>query len=320
MSKSKPASPISSNNTASNGKSVEESHAYMAKTLAKDPRLIASHLVNNSNLTHLLHMAVGISGEAGELLDAIKKLTIYAKPYTSEVHANIIEELGDIEFYMQELRRVLDLSRADILIANMNKLQDGPNARYSEGYSDEAAEARADKASTPDAACDPWSWMRLGDEVLPNNTRWRPVDPDLDLSNAPLTQLEFDFPDPEEADVVDQVFKDLVHPDFEGAYADQYTPTESTTSKEGIPHLERGSAHYTAHAVQPWAAMQAWFSPSEYIGFLKGNVVKYNARHTTTGNTKDLDKAQHYATELLRFVREQEQQKAGCSGCACADE
>lgn len=41
----------------------------------------------------LLHMAVGVSGEAGELLDAIKKATIYNKPLDVE---NMIEELGDI--------------------------------------------------------------------------------------------------------------------------------------------------------------------------------------------------------------------------------
>jgi hypothetical protein len=29
---------------------------------------------------HRLHMAIGISGEAGELLDAVKKAVIYRKP------------------------------------------------------------------------------------------------------------------------------------------------------------------------------------------------------------------------------------------------
>src|ERR1035437_131468 len=42
----------------------------------------------------ILHMVVGISGEAGELLDAIKKQVIYRKPLDRE---NVIEELGDIE-------------------------------------------------------------------------------------------------------------------------------------------------------------------------------------------------------------------------------
>ena len=43
-----------------------------------------------------LHMAIGVSGEAGELLDTIKKFAIYQKPLD---FTNLVEELGDIEFY-----------------------------------------------------------------------------------------------------------------------------------------------------------------------------------------------------------------------------
>ncbi|MCI4435421.1 MAG: nucleoside triphosphate pyrophosphohydrolase family protein [Ignisphaera sp.] len=89
---------------------------------------------------HLLHMAVGISGEAGELLDAVKKTCIYNKELDLE---NVIEELGDIEFYMEGLRSSLGLTRDDILLINMEKL----NKRYSKNtYSDEQAQQRVDKA------------------------------------------------------------------------------------------------------------------------------------------------------------------------------
>lgn len=88
---------------------------------------------------HLIHMAIGICGEAGELLDAIKKHVIYNKPLDL---ANVVEELGDIEFYMEGLRQGVGVIRTATLDHNQEKLK----SRYSAGkYSDQAAQARADK-------------------------------------------------------------------------------------------------------------------------------------------------------------------------------
>jgi len=92
---------------------------------------------------NLLHMAVGVSGESGELLDAVKKAVIYNKAVDIE---NVIEELGDLEFYMEGLRQAISVSRETVLMANMLKLT-GKNGRYSKGhYSDEQAQLRQDKA------------------------------------------------------------------------------------------------------------------------------------------------------------------------------
>ena len=88
---------------------------------------------------HLLHMAVGIAGEAGELLDAVKKAAIYRKPID---RANVVEELGDLEFYMEGLRQGLGITRQEVLDHNIAKL----SKRYSSGsYSDKHAQERADK-------------------------------------------------------------------------------------------------------------------------------------------------------------------------------
>lgn len=97
---------------------------------------LAKPLANSTE--DMLHAAVGISGEAGELLDAIKKNWIYNKPLDRE---NVIEELGDLNFYMQHLQNVLGISDATIIEHNFNKLR----VRYKNGYSDAAAQARADK-------------------------------------------------------------------------------------------------------------------------------------------------------------------------------
>lgn len=88
------------------------------------------------------HMATGVSTEAGELLDAAKKHVIYNRPLDRE---NAVEELGDIEFYMEGVRQFLGVSREEVLAANAEKLA----RRYSRGYSDAAAQARADKADAP---------------------------------------------------------------------------------------------------------------------------------------------------------------------------
>jgi NTP pyrophosphatase (non-canonical NTP hydrolase) len=88
---------------------------------------------------HLIHMVMGVSGEVGELLDAVKKAVIYRKPMDIK---NVIEELGDIEFFLQGIRNSFRFSRDEIIAANVGKL----SRRYPNGYSNQAAVTRADKA------------------------------------------------------------------------------------------------------------------------------------------------------------------------------
>lgn len=94
----------------------------------------------NNQETHLIHMIMGASGETGELLDAIKKHVIYKQELDLN---NVIEELGDIEFYLEGLRAALGITRAQTLSSNINKLLQ----RYPNGsYSDTAAQERKDKS------------------------------------------------------------------------------------------------------------------------------------------------------------------------------
>ena len=113
----------------------------MVRSLAKPGDAIVASLTPEK--AHLMHMAIGIAGEAGELLDAIKKYVIYNKPLDL---VNVVEELGDLEFYMEGLRQGVDVPRQDVIEANVYKLALGPNARYKGGqYSDKAAQERQDK-------------------------------------------------------------------------------------------------------------------------------------------------------------------------------
>lgn len=87
---------------------------------------------------NLNHAALGIAGEAGEVVDLVKKHVIYGKPLD---RAKLIEELGDLLFYLDALVDDIGSSWDEIRDVNYNKL----NARYPEGYSDKAAIERRDQ-------------------------------------------------------------------------------------------------------------------------------------------------------------------------------
>lgn len=116
---------------------VEKAHYDMVVRLKKDGQAIIDQMTPDK--ADLDHMAKGVAGEAGELLDAVKRWTVYNKPLD---RINVIEELGDMEFYLAGIRHRLDITREETLVGNMAKL----GVRYSSGsYSDAEAQARADK-------------------------------------------------------------------------------------------------------------------------------------------------------------------------------
>lgn len=121
---------------------IEQEHKAMVAKLIKPGSDILETLTPKK--MNLLHMAVGIAGEGGELLDGIKKHVVYNKPFDRE---NLVEELGDLEFYMEGAREEAGITREETLLYNANKLSKGENARYKEGYSDQAAQDRSDKAA-----------------------------------------------------------------------------------------------------------------------------------------------------------------------------
>jgi NTP pyrophosphatase (non-canonical NTP hydrolase) len=100
--------------------------------------IAAEGIVIPPQMYDLLHATLGISGEAGELLDAVKKSFIYNKPLDFE---NAKEELGDLLWYMALACRTLDVSFEELMQMNIDKL----TKRYPEKYTDEDAIARADK-------------------------------------------------------------------------------------------------------------------------------------------------------------------------------
>ena len=116
---------------------IDQNHAAMVAELTKPAEEIIAEMTPRK--ANLIHMIMGVSGETGELLDAIKKHVAYNKPIDRE---HIIEELGDIEYYLQGLRAELGITRDTVLSGNISKLR----KRYAKGsFSNEQAQARADK-------------------------------------------------------------------------------------------------------------------------------------------------------------------------------
>jgi len=121
--------------------SIHDEYKEMVTALVKPGQAILDTLTPEK--IDLLHMAVGVSGEAGEILDAVKKHVVYNKELDM---VNMVEELGDIEFYLEGIRQNLQITREETLDANMKKLLTSEKARYKLGkYTDKQAQTRADK-------------------------------------------------------------------------------------------------------------------------------------------------------------------------------
>lgn len=72
--------------------------------------------------------------------------------------------------------------------------------------------------------------------------------------------------------------------------------------KEAIHH----PAHYGGDTPYEVIKMlRAWLTPEEYVGGLKFNIIKYNARARHKGGAEDYAKALWYSEELVRFTRKQ---------------
>lgn len=103
---------------------------YQEETKRTCPDL--SKIEYSGEFLNQLHMVIGISTEAGELLDAYKKAFAYGKELDL---VNVQEEIGDLFWYISNLMRMLDIDFDETLVKNVAKLR----ARYKEGFSSEEA-------------------------------------------------------------------------------------------------------------------------------------------------------------------------------------
>lgn len=83
----------------------------------------------------LINGVMGLCGEAGEAIDIVKKHLAQGHELDRE---HLIQELGDVAWYLAETAAALDVPLEEVLQRNIEKLQ----RRYPEGFSAERSEHR----------------------------------------------------------------------------------------------------------------------------------------------------------------------------------
>jgi len=87
---------------------------------------------NGANVTQLLTAALGLTAEAGEFTEVVKKMFLQGKPYTEENVFHMKRELGDICWYLAQACMALDTTFDEVIEMNVDKLM----ARYPGGNFD----------------------------------------------------------------------------------------------------------------------------------------------------------------------------------------
>ena len=84
------------------------------------------------------NMCMGLSGECGEVVDLLKKHVWQGKNLDIN---DLIEEVGDVLWYIANLCNVNSITMEECMLANVNKLK----KRYPNGFSIKDANERKDK-------------------------------------------------------------------------------------------------------------------------------------------------------------------------------
>ena len=79
-------------------------------------------------------------------------------------------------------------------------------------------------------------------------------------------------------------------------YKDDTEDAKKSVEKQENDGTAKDATHYQRAAMQPIEVMQRFLTKQEFIGFLKGNIIKYKARAAFKGNKhEDMQKARQYA-------------------------
>ena len=106
---------------------LDEYQELAARTLGRD----------RTHEQQLANAALGLTGEAGEVAEVIKKHLFHATPLDQEA---LVKELGDCLWYLGAFATVLGLSLDDIAQRNIDKLR----RRYPEGFDPERSRTRTE--------------------------------------------------------------------------------------------------------------------------------------------------------------------------------
>jgi len=87
---------------------------------------------HDADVPRLMTAAYGMSAEAGEFTEVVKKIFLQGKPYNEDNIFHMKRELGDLCWYLAQACMALDTDFDEILAMNYEKL----SARYPEGTFD----------------------------------------------------------------------------------------------------------------------------------------------------------------------------------------
>ena len=101
-------------------------------------RMNSLELEDDCNLPPLITAAFGLTAEAGEFVEVVKKIVLQGKPYNEDNIFHMKRELGDICWYLAQACMALDTDFEEILEMNMEKLK----ARYEGSFDIDKSENR----------------------------------------------------------------------------------------------------------------------------------------------------------------------------------
>ena len=85
-----------------------------------------------ADVSHLMTAAFGMSAEAGEFTEVVKKIFLQGKPYNEDNIFHMKRELGDLCWYLAQACIALNITFEEVLEMNYEKL----SARYPAGSFD----------------------------------------------------------------------------------------------------------------------------------------------------------------------------------------
>jgi len=100
-------------------------------------RTSAIQVSHNIVYNHVMMATLGLCGESGEVADLLKKHHFHGHPLT---RTQLIEELGDVAWYLAELCTAFHLTLDEVAASNIEKLK----LRYGDAFSTEASINRED--------------------------------------------------------------------------------------------------------------------------------------------------------------------------------
>lgn len=91
--------------------------------------------ITDERILRMLHGAMGVMKEVGEVLDLLEKHVFFGKPLEEE---RLVDEVGDSNYYMSLLVDAVGTNFEEVFEYNRKKLQ----KRYPEGFDPEGKEKR----------------------------------------------------------------------------------------------------------------------------------------------------------------------------------